>query len=105
MKLEEYKKKQLQSLKLPSNLEIKTKNITPYTLLKIHDDLDIEFDSDKAYSAEVIERLFREFIVSPKIPKEIKIDELEREDFIFLHNLIFEKVTFPEEEKKEEKSN
>ena len=100
MKIEEYKKKSLEEVKCPSGLVIKTKNITPYTLLKIHDELDIEFDSDKAYSAEVLEHLFREFILSPKIPKEIKIDEFEREDFIFLHNLIFEKVTFPEEEEK-----
>jgi len=33
----------------------------------------------------------------PVIGKDIEIEDFLREDYIFLHNLIFEKVTLPEE--------
>jgi len=41
--------------------------------------------------------LFKAFLKEPVIGKDIEIEDFLREDYIFLHNLIFEKVTLPEE--------
>jgi len=96
--LDSYKKKQIKTLKLPSGLEIKVRNISPYTLLKIHEDLDINPDDGEIHTVKVIEKLFEEFLIEPKIPKDIILKDFEREDYIYLHELIFDKVSFPEEE-------
>jgi len=93
--LEEYREKQIQKLELPSGFVIEVRNIMPYTLMKIHEELNIKLDSDEIYSAVVIEKLFERFIINPKM----KVSDFDREDYIFLHELIFEKVTLPEKEK------
>lgn len=99
MKLEEYKKKRNKKLVLPSGLEIEVRNLSPYTLLKIQENLKIDVSNKDGYTSELIDRLFEAYLVKPKISKEIKISEFEKEDYEKLHELIFEEVTFAEEEK------
>ena len=97
MKLEDYKKKSIKKIKCPSGLEVTINNITPYTLLRILDKLGISATSEKIYSKPVIDELFKAFLKDPIVGKDIELDDFLREDYVFLHDLIFEKVTLPEE--------
>ena len=97
MNIEDYKKKNTKRIKCPSGLEVTINNITPYTLLRIVDKLGINPTREEVYSKPVIDALFKAFLKEPVIGKDIEIEDLLREDYIFLHNLIFEKVTLPEE--------
>ena len=97
MKLEDYKKKNTKKIKCPSGLEVTVNNITPYTLLRIVDKLGINPTREEVYTKPVIDALFKAFLKEPVIGKDIEIEDFLREDYIFLHNLIFEKVTLPEE--------
>ena len=97
MKIEDYKKKNTKKIKCPSGLEVTVNNITPYTLLRIIDKLGINPTREEVYTKPVIDALFKAFLKEPVIGKDIEIEDFLREDYIFLHNLIFEKVTLPEE--------
>jgi len=97
MKIEDYKKKNTKKIKCPSGLEVTVNNITPYTLLRIVDKLGINPTREEVYTKPVIDALFKAFLKEPIIGKDIEIEDFLREDYIFLHNLIFEKVTLPEE--------
>ena len=97
MKLEDYKKKNTKKVKCPSGLEVTVNNITPYTLLRIVDKLGINPTREEVYTKPVIDALFKAFLKEPVIGKDIEIEDFLREDYIFLHDLIFEKVTLPEE--------
>jgi len=97
MKIEDYKKKNTKKIKCPSGLEVTVNNITPYTLLRIVDKLGINPTREEVYTKPVIDALFKAFLKEPVIGKDIEIEDFLREDYIFLHNLIFEKVTLPEE--------
>jgi len=97
MNIEDYKKKNTKKIKCPSGLEVTINNITPYTLLRIVDKLGINPTREEVYTKPVIDALFKAFLKEPVIGKDIEIEDLLREDYIFLHNLIFEKVTLPEE--------
>jgi len=97
MNIEDYKKKNTKKIKCPSGLEVTVNNITPYTLLRILDKLNINPTSEKVYSKPVIDALFKAFLKEPVVGKDIEIEDFLREDYIFLHDLIFEKVTLPEE--------
>ncbi len=97
MNIEDYKKKNTKKIKCPSGLEVTVNNITPYTLLRILDKLNINPTSEEVYSKPVIDALFKAFLKEPVVGKDIEIEDFLREDYIFLHNLIFEKVTLPEE--------
>jgi len=97
MKIEDYKKKNTKKIKCPSGLEVTVNNITPYTLLRIVDKLGINPTREEVYTKPVIDALFRAFLKEPIIGKDIEIEDFLREDYIFLHNLIFERVTLPEE--------
>jgi len=97
MKIEDYKKKNTKKVKCPSGLEVTVNNITPYTLLRIVDKLGINPTREEVYTKPVIDALFKAFLKEPVIGKDIEIEDFLREDYIFLHNLIFEKVTLPEE--------
>jgi len=97
MKIEDYKKKNTKRVKCPSGLEVTVNNITPYTLLRIVDKLGINPTREEVYTKPVIDALFKAFLKEPVIGKDIEIEDFLREDYIFLHNLIFEKVTLPEE--------
>lgn len=102
MDIEEYKAKLTEKITCPSGLEVQTKNISPYTLLKIQEELGISSDSDNTYSAKVVEKLFERFIREPELHKELELEDLTKEDYIYLHDLIFKKITFPEEKEGEE---
>jgi len=97
MNIEDYKKRNTKKIKCPSGLEVTVNNITPYTLLRIVDKLGINPTREEVYTKPVIDALFKAFLKEPVIGKDIEIEDLLREDYIFLHNLIFEKVTLPEE--------
>jgi len=97
MNIEDYKKKNTKKVKCPSGLEVTVNNITPYTLLRIVDKLGINPTREEVYTKPVIDALFKAFLKEPVIGKDIEIEDFLREDYIFLHNLIFEKVTLPEE--------
>jgi len=97
MKLEDYKKNNTKKIKCPSGLEVTVNNITPYTLLRIVDNLGINPTREEVYTKPVIDALFKAFLKEPVIGKDIEMEDFLREDYIFLHNLIFEKVTLPEE--------
>ncbi|HDO19995.1 MAG TPA: hypothetical protein ENG81_00515 [Candidatus Bathyarchaeota archaeon] len=97
MNIEDYKKKNAKKIKCPSGLEVTINNITPYTLLRILDKLGINPAREEVYSKPVIDALFKAFLKEPVVGKDIEIEDLLREDYIFLHNLIFEKVSLPEE--------
>ena len=97
MNIEDYKKKNTKKIKCPSGLEVTINNITPYTLLRIVDKLGINPTREEVYTKPVIDALFKAFLKEPVIGKDIEIEDFLREDYIFLHNLIFEKVTLPEE--------
>jgi len=97
MNIEDYKKKNTKKVKCPSGLEVTVNNITPYTLLRIVDKLGINPTREEVYTKPVIDALFKAFLKEPAVGKDIEIEDFLREDYIFLHNLIFEKVTLPEE--------
>ena len=97
MNIEDYKKKNTKKIKCPSGLEVIINNITPYTLLRIVDKLGINPTREEVYTKPVIDALFKAFLKEPVVGKDIEIEDFLREDYIFLHNLIFEKVTLPEE--------
>jgi len=97
MNIEDYKKKNTKKVKCPSGLEVTINNITPYTLLRIVDKLGINPTREEVYTKPVIDALFKAFLKEPVVGKDIEIEDFLREDYIFLHNLIFEKVTLPEE--------
>ena len=97
MNIEDYKKKNTKKIKCPSGLEVTVNNITPYTLLRIVDKLGINPAREEVYSKPVIDALFKAFLKEPVIGKDIEIEDFLREDYIFLHNLIMERVMLPEE--------
>jgi len=97
MNIEDYKKKNTKKIKCPSGLEVTINNITPYTLLRIVDKLGINPTKEEVYTKPVIDALFKAFLKEPVIGKDIEIEDFLREDYIFLHNLIMEKVMLPEE--------
>ena len=97
MNIEDYKKRNTKKIKCPSGLEVTVNNITPYTLLRIVDKLGINPTREEVYTKPVIDALFKAFLKEPVVGKDIEIEDFLREDYIFLHNLIFEKVTLPEE--------
>jgi len=97
MNIEDYKKKKIEKVKCPSGLEVTINNITPYTLLKILDKLGMSARSEQIYSKSVIDELFKVSLKDPVVGRDIELDDFLREDYIFLHDLIFERVTLPEE--------
>lgn len=100
MKIEEYKKKKNKNVVLPSGFEIEVKRLNPYVLLKIQDELNIDFSDEKSYSSKLVEKLFEAYLSKPSVPKDIKVSEFEKKDYEKLHELVFDEVTFSEEEKK-----
>jgi len=101
MNLDEYKKKKIEVIVLPSGLEVEVNGLTPYHLLQLQTELKIKFDENSLYSSTVVEWLFAHFLHTPKVPDDLKVEDFERNDYIKLHELIFEGLVFPEEESKE----
>ncbi len=87
MNLQEYKKwKSPKSLKLPSGLEIKVRDLSPWDLL-------VAASKQKEYKPndpQLIEHLMKRFIVWPEIGKDWEIDDIRPDDFVFLQTKLFE---------------
>lgn len=97
--IESYKQKQIHGDQTPSGMVIKYRDISPYTLLKIQEELKISTVSEDSYSAKLIEKLFEVYLVSPKVPDELELKDLLNEDYRYIHDKIFKSVIFEEEEK------
>lgn len=102
MKLEEYKKKKLKIYKLNSGLVVKTKSLSPYTIMKIEKNFENKKENkgkDFWDSTFVIDELFHHFLVEPKVPEEMEVNDFLKEDFILLHKEILNQITFTETKK------
>jgi len=102
-KIEEYKKKKISEIELPSGLKVKIKDITPFTFLRIQQELNIPPTSEQFYSFEMVEKLFENFMVEPAINTDFNIEDFNREDYIFLHDLIFDKILISMKEEEDKK--
>lgn len=103
--LEIYKKEKVKEITLPSGLQITVRELTPHNLLAVEKKLDINPLSETIYSQELIEELFKELFIEPKIPDDIQVADLKRVDYIYLHNLIMDGVTLPPEIEVKEEEN
>ena len=102
MNLEDYKSRSLSKKTLPSGLVIEVRNLSPYSLMKVQEELKISFD-EESYSTKLVDELFKLYVASPKIPDEIEVSEFTKEDYEIIHEAMFESVTFTEKsEEKEE---
>ncbi len=87
MELQEYKKwKSPKSLRLPSGLEIKVRDLSPWDLL-VAASKQQEY---KPNDPQLIENLMKKFIVWPEIGKDWEIDDIRPDDFVFLQAKLFE---------------
>lgn len=100
MDIKQYKDSKIKEYKLPSGLIIKVKNISPYTSLKIRSEL--EKGEDNLLSPKLIEALFKEFLISPKIPDEFAVEDFDAEDFKSILEKITSQITLTKGKKLEE---
>ena len=101
MNLEQYKQSKIKDYKLSSGLIIKTKNLSPYTSLKLKTEIDKDAKGD-LLSPKLIDALFQSFIVSPKIPDEMTIDDFTSEDFKSILDTIVQQIALTKGKKLEE---
>ena len=101
MNLDEYKKSKLRSYTCPSGFVIKTKNLSPYTSLKLRTEIDKDAKGD-LLSPKLIEALFQSFIVSPKIPDEMIVDDFTSEDFKSILDTIIQQIALTKGKQLEE---
>ena len=97
--IEEYRKKQIKDVTLPSGLAAKVKNISPYAILKAQEEMGIGAGELEKISASLLENLFRVFLVSPKVPDEFAVEDFNKEDYEKLQELALEHVIYTEEKK------
>ena len=105
MNVDEYKVKKIKSYKLPSKLVVKTKSLSPYTIMKIRRDFESkEENKDKDFwdSAFVIDELFHNFLVEPKVPEEMEVSDFLKDDFIAIHEKIMSQITLSKAKELEE---
>jgi len=100
MNLEEYRKKKIKKYKLPSGLEITTRDISPLTSLKIRKQFKDE--SDEYFSPAHIEALFKAYLVSPVIPDEITVEDFTSEDFKAILSAIIKQIRLTDAKELEE---
>lgn len=96
MDISEYKVKKIKTYKLKSDLVVKTKSLTPYTIMKIRRDFESkEENKGKEFwdSLYVIDELFHEFLVDPRVPEDMVVDDFLRDDFIELHEMMMKQIT------------
>ena len=108
MQLEEYKIKKLKVYRLSSGLEIKTKSLSPYTIMKIRRDFEAKEENkgkDFWDSAFVIDELFHNFLVEPKVPEEMEVADFLKDDFIAIHEKIMSQITLSKAKQLEEVVN
>lgn len=97
--IEEYRKKQIEDVTLPSGLVVKVKNISPYAILKAQEEMDIDAGELENISAALVENLFKVFLVSPKVPDEFGVGDFSKEDYEKLQDLVLEHVIYGEPKK------
>ena len=105
MNIDEYRVKKIKNYKLPSNLVIKTKSLSPYTIMKIRRDFESKEENkgkDFWDSAFVIDELFHAFLVEPKVPEEMEVNDFLKEDFIVIHKTIMGQITISKAKELEE---
>lgn len=98
--IESYRKKQITDVELPSGLVVKIKNISPYVMLKVQEEMGINAGELDNISASLIEKLFVKFLVSPRIPEEFLVGDFNKEDYEKLQTLALEHVIYSEEKSK-----
>lgn len=96
--IESYRKKQITDIKLPSGLVVKIKNISPYIMLKVQEEMGISAGNLDNISALLIEKIFERFLISPKIPDEFTISDFSKDDYEKLQELALEHVIYSEED-------
>lgn len=101
--IEDYRKKQIKDVILPSGLVAKVKNISPYAILKVQEEMGISAGELEKISASLVENLFKVFLISPKVPDEMTVEEFGKEDYEKLQDLALEQVIYTEEKKESEK--
>ena len=101
--IEEYRKKQIKDVTLPSGLIVKVKNISPYAILKAQEEMKIDAGDLEKISASLVENLFKAFLVSPKVPDEIAMGDFSKEDYEKLQDLALEHVIYGETKKESKK--
>ena len=105
MNVDEYKVKKIKSYHLESGLVVKTKSLSPYTIMKIRRDFESkEENKDKDFwdSAFVIDELFHNFLVEPKVPEEMEVSDFLKDDFIAIHEKIMSQITLSKAKELEE---
>lgn len=101
MNLNEYKQSKIRQYKLPSGLVIRTKNLSPYTSLKLRTEIDKDEKGD-LLSPKLIEALFQSFIISPKIPDEMTVEDFNSDDFKSILDTILQQIALTRGKKLEE---
>ena len=101
--IESYRKKQIKEVTLPSGLIVKVKNISPYAILKVQEEMGIDAGELDKISASLVENLFRVFVVSPKVPDEIGVGDFSKEDYEKLQDMALEHVIYTEPKKENKK--
>ena len=101
MNLNEYKNHRIKSFRLPSGLIIRCKNLSPYTSLKLRTEIDKDAKGD-LLSPKLIEALFQSFIISPKIPDEMMVDDFDSDDFKSILDTILQQIALTRGKKLEE---
>lgn len=94
--IESYRKNQITNIGLPSGLVVKVKNISPYVMLKVQEEMGINAGELDNISALLIEKIFERFLISPKIPDEFAICDFSKEDYEKLQELALEHVIYSE---------
>ena len=105
MDLHSYKNLRYKTFKLSSGLVIKTKSLSPYTIMKVRRDFESKEENkgkDFWESAFVIDELFQAFLVEPKIPEEMEVNDFLKEDFISVHKTIMSQITISKAKELEE---
>lgn len=97
--VEQYRKKQIEDVTLPSGLVVEVRNISPYAMLKVQEEMGIDAGDLEKISASLVENLFKVFLVSPKIPDEFAVGDFNKEDYEKLQDLVLEHVIYTEEKK------
>jgi len=103
MDVSDYKASRIHKYKLPSGLVIKTKSLSPYSILKLRaEEGEGEEKVFNLYSKKIMDKLFELFIIDPKIGEELKVEDFNHEDFIEISGLILKQVMLTKAEGLEE---
>lgn len=97
MDLKEYKALKYKVHDLPSGFQIKVKSLSPYTILELRNEMKKSEDAGlDVYSLPVMTKLFKEFVVDPRIGEEIEIADFLSEDYSDIVGMIFDQIVLRE---------